>query len=95
MAPDIVVLAFGTNEGFNDALNIADYTTQYEKIVEEIKRIRPQVKIIIIGPPDGARAGGGGACRNEARANCLSAADDGSRCRRRLNWHWLVRPNAS
>ena len=33
MAPDIIVLAFGTNEGFNDALDVAAYTAQYEQIV--------------------------------------------------------------
>jgi lysophospholipase L1-like esterase len=78
LAPDIVVLAFGTNEGFNDALNIADYAAQYEKIVAEIKRIRPQVKIIMIGPPDGARPGR--ACHAED-SDCQSAqlatADEG------------------
>jgi lysophospholipase L1-like esterase len=56
IAPDVIVLAFGTNEGFNDALDIAAYTAQYEQIVRRLKSLRPQARIVIIGPPDGARA---------------------------------------
>jgi lysophospholipase L1-like esterase len=57
IAPDVVVLAFGTNEGYDDSLNVAAYIAQYEKIVDRIKELRPGVRIIMIGPPDGARAG--------------------------------------
>ena len=56
VAPDVIVLAFGTNEGFNDALDVAAYTAQYEQIVKRLKSLRPQARIVIIGPPDGARA---------------------------------------
>jgi lysophospholipase L1-like esterase len=58
VAPDVIVLAFGTNEGFNDALDVAAYTAQYEQIVKRLKSLRPQARIVIIGPPDGARANG-------------------------------------
>ncbi|THD45637.1 MAG: hypothetical protein E7774_07630 [Bradyrhizobium sp.] len=56
IAPDIIVLAFGTNEGFNDALDVSAYIAQYEQIVRQLKALRPQARIVIIGPPDGARA---------------------------------------
>ena len=58
VAPDVIVLAFGTNEGFNDALDVAAYTAQYEQIVKRLKSLRPQARIVIVGPPDGARVGG-------------------------------------
>jgi lysophospholipase L1-like esterase len=58
IAPDVIVLAFGTNEGFNDALDVAAYTAQYEQIVRRLKSMRPQARIVIVGPPDGARANG-------------------------------------
>jgi lysophospholipase L1-like esterase len=57
IAPDVVVLAFGTNEGYDDSLNVAAYIAQYEKIVGRIKQLRPGIRIVMIGPPDGARAG--------------------------------------
>ena len=37
MAPDIVVLAFGTNEGFNDNLDVTAYISQYEQIVRRLR----------------------------------------------------------
>ncbi len=64
MAPDVIVLAFGTNEGFNDALDISTYTEQYEQIVRRLQALRPGVRIVMIGPPDGARPAG--VCHNSA-----------------------------
>ena len=75
VAPDVIVLAFGTNEGFNDALDIAAYTAQYEQIVKRLKSLRPQARIVIVGPPDGARAGG--ACRPGAPGCATSASAEG------------------
>ena len=81
IAPDVIVLAFGTNEGFNDALDVAVYTAQYEQIVRRLKALRPQARIVIIGPPDGARANGN--CRPGAH-DCPAptpASGDASACR--------------
>ncbi len=85
MAPDIIVLAFGTNEGFNDALDISTYTAQYEEIVRRLQALRPGVRIIMIGPPDGARPAG--VCHNSAVGHdCPTApqpiaAEGGGPCR--------------
>jgi lysophospholipase L1-like esterase len=85
MAPDVIVLAFGTNEGFNDALDIPTYTAQYEQIVRRLQALRPGVRIIMIGPPDGARPAG--VCHNSAVGHdCATApkpvAQEGEgRCR--------------
>ena len=57
LAPDVIVLAFGTNEGFNDDLDIAAYTAQYEQIVRRLQALRPGMKIVMIGPADAARPG--------------------------------------
>jgi len=72
LAPDIVVLAFGTNEGFNDALDVAAYGAQYEQIVRRLEALRPGLRVIIIGPPDGARL---------ATASQPAAADGAAPCR--------------
>lgn len=73
IAPDVVVLAFGTNEGYDDSLNVAAYIAEYEKIVDRIKQLRPGVRIVMIGPPDGARAG--------ASIQAASAGGEGDSCR--------------
>jgi lysophospholipase L1-like esterase len=87
MAPDIVVLAFGTNEGFNDNLDINNYTSQYEQIVRRLQEIRPGMKIVIIGPPDAARPAGmchsasvGGSCVSPVEAQ-MSAGPGGGLCK--------------
>ena len=79
VAPDVIVLAFGTNEGFNDALDIAAYTAQYEQIVKRLKALRPQARIVIIGPPDGARAAGA-SCKPGAPGCATSASADAGGC---------------
>jgi lysophospholipase L1-like esterase len=87
MAPDIIVLAFGTNEGFNDNLDVANYASQYEQIVRRLLELRPGLKIVIIGPPDAARpvgvchaAGVGQNCVSAADAE-ISAGPGGGQCR--------------
>ena len=87
MAPDIVVLAFGTNEGFNDNLDIGVYTEQYERIVRRLMDIRPGLRIVIIGPPDAARpanvchaAGVGQEC-GSGQVFQVSASEGGGQCR--------------
>ena len=56
LAPDIIVLAFGTNEGFNDALDIGAYTAEYQSVIDRLNASRPNARLVLIGPPDGARA---------------------------------------
>ena len=46
LAPDVMVLAFGTNEGFNDNLDVSAYISQYEQIVRRLQALRPGVKIV-------------------------------------------------
>ena len=59
LEPDIIVLAFGTNEGFNDNLDVAGYVQQYEQIVRRLQAIRPGLRIVMVGPADAARPAGG------------------------------------
>ncbi len=86
LAPDIVVLAFGTNEGFNDALDVAAYSAQYEQIVRRLQALRPGLHVVMVGPPDGARPAG--VCHNSivdhdcpALAPQPVAADGAGPCR--------------
>jgi lysophospholipase L1-like esterase len=58
LTPDIIVLAFGTNEGFNDALDIGAYTAEYQRVIAKLKFLAPNARIVLIGPPDGARLPG-------------------------------------
>ena len=53
--PDMLVLAFGTNEGFDDNLDIVAYRKTLTEIIAAMKQGRPDLRIVLIGPPPGAR----------------------------------------
>jgi lysophospholipase L1-like esterase len=54
--PQIVVLAFGTNEGFNEKLDLERYRQSYERAITKIRRALPNAAIVLMAPPDAARA---------------------------------------
>jgi lysophospholipase L1-like esterase len=87
LSPDIVVLAFGTNEGFNDNLDVNAYISQYAEIVRRLQAIRPGLKIVMVGPADAARPTGqchaegvGQKCKSAATVQ-TAAFDPGDKCR--------------
>ncbi|MDX2263728.1 MAG: hypothetical protein NW215_01970 [Hyphomicrobiales bacterium] len=72
LEPNLIVLGYGTVEGFDDRLNIAAYEKRVVQIITRLKSAAPDAAVLIIGPPDAARmpdfaaAQGGGmnACRS-------------------------------
>jgi lysophospholipase L1-like esterase len=59
LSPHIVVLAFGTNEGFRDELDLDNYAKVYERTVTRIRSILPGAAIVVVAPPAGATKEGG------------------------------------
>ena len=66
LAPQIVVLAFGTNEGFNDNLDLERYRAHYRSVIQKIHAASPGARIVMVGPPQANRVPAGclkpGAC---------------------------------
>ncbi len=58
LGPDVIVLAFGTNEGFNDALDMGAYAAEYQSVIDKLRSLRPSARLVMIGPPDAARLPG-------------------------------------
>ncbi len=50
LAPAIVVLSFGTNEGFNDKLDLVKYEEQFDHVLATIHAGAPGARIVMIGP---------------------------------------------
>jgi lysophospholipase L1-like esterase len=70
LRPALLLIAFGTNEGFDDTTNIATYPARYAAQVDTLHAAAPYAAIVIIGPPDGNRApppDTGRACSGDAR----------------------------
>ena len=67
--PDLILLEYGTKEGFEDSLDVRQYEMRLRLVIDQLKEWAPQSSILIIGPPDAARlpafAGSAGAqaCR--------------------------------
>ncbi len=56
--PDLILLEYGTREGFDDGLDIKQYEMHLRLVVDQIKEWAPQASILIVGPPDAARLPG-------------------------------------
>jgi lysophospholipase L1-like esterase len=65
--PQIVVLAFGTNEGFNDALDLTEYETSFRNAVRRVRTAVPNASIVVMAPPVAHRLS------NQCRAQQASA----------------------
>lgn len=53
--PDLIVLGYGTNEGFNDALDVAGYKTRVTQLLGQLRDGAPHASVLVMGPPDSAR----------------------------------------
>ena len=66
LRPALIVVAFGTNEGFKDDLDLASYERTYLAELKTLRADAPDAALVVTGPPDGerrlARGQGGLAC---------------------------------
>lgn len=56
--PDLVALAYGTNESGDDNQPIADYEAQLQQVVQRIRETVPNASCLLIGPSDRPVAAG-------------------------------------
>jgi lysophospholipase L1-like esterase len=63
--PDLIILAFGTNEGFDPFLDPAAYEPLLRGQITQLRTLAPQADILILGAPDAQRPEGGGTCGDE------------------------------
>lgn len=63
LAPSLVVLAYGTNEGFDPVLDPVAYERLLRAEVERMRRLAPwEASLMILGAPDALRSGVEGGC---------------------------------
>jgi lysophospholipase L1-like esterase len=53
--PALILVAFGTNEGFHDSLDVRAYQAAYAERLRLLHDAAPNAAILVIGPPDGSR----------------------------------------
>jgi lysophospholipase L1-like esterase len=96
--PQVVILAFGTNEASNDMLRPEGYTSLYEQVLDRIKAAVPSANIVIVGPPDGEerdsackRAPTDVDCRSANPASAKVEINQGKHAEPDCHWHQLVK----
>ena len=55
--PALIVLAFGTNEGFDDRLDPVAYEALLRGQITRLRRLAPEASLMILGAPDALRNG--------------------------------------
>jgi lysophospholipase L1-like esterase len=50
--PDLIVLAFGTNEGFSPHLDPLDYEVTLRNQIDRLRTLAPGVPLLVLGAPD-------------------------------------------
>ncbi len=55
LAPALIILAFGTNEGFRPPVDLGDYQSLYESRLAQLRAMVPTASIVVVGPPDANR----------------------------------------
>ena len=61
-APSLIVLAYGTNEGFDDRLDGSAYERLLRDQIARVRRLAPDAALMILGAPDALRTEGPGGC---------------------------------
>lgn len=65
MKPDLVILGYGTNEGFGNGLVLDAHKALLAGLIGRIREAAPGASITLLGPFDGARQGTGEPCGGE------------------------------
>ena len=85
LKPDLIVLGYGTNEGFNDGLKLGAYKDKFRSFINTMKAAAPDAGLVFIGPADGARLPRFARSRRKS-AGCRPLTDD-----EKKNYHRIYR----
>ncbi len=72
MSPDMVILAYGTNEAFNDTLDLAAYEQNLRAKIRLIRQQMPNSVILLIGPNDSLKFNDAASCQAQMPVNLTS-----------------------
>lgn len=92
LAPDMVILAYGTNEAFNTDLSLEAYRQTLQRQIEAIRQSTPDAVILLIGPGSSImhKQGQGCAQRQPALLKPIIAVQQQvARQERTLFWNWF------
>ena len=91
LRPDLVLLAYGTNEAFDQRLELREYREHLTRTVADLRRQLPKAVIVLVGPPDSIRqrnASGCAARLPQTLAGIIGIQRDVARASGALFWDW-------
>jgi lysophospholipase L1-like esterase len=65
--PALIILAFGTNEGFDDGLDPRAYEALLRGQIVRLRRLAPGASLMLLGAPDALRSGVSDGCSADGR----------------------------
>ncbi|MDX7986961.1 hypothetical protein FE392_06395 [Xenorhabdus sp. 12] len=91
LKPDMVILAYGTNEAFNDSLDLATYQKELTAKVQNIRKAIPQAVILLIGPNDSLKDKATESCSEQQPAllnGIIQVQQEVAKEQHTLFWDW-------
>lgn len=91
LRPDLLILAYGTNEAFDQRLELREYREHLTRTVADLRRQLPKAVIVLVGPPDSIRqrnASGCAARLPQTLAGIIGIQRDVARASGALFWDW-------
>ncbi|MFV3403043.1 SGNH/GDSL hydrolase family protein [Pseudomonas sp. NY15463] len=89
--PDLVILAYGTNEAFDDKLDLALYQTQLDTTLTRLRQDLPRTAILLVGPPDSIKQRKARTCaarQPQPLASVIRIQQQMARKHQALFWDW-------
>jgi len=62
LAPDLIIIGYGTEESFNDTLELSGYKARLTQNISRLKGWAPEADFVFVGAASGLRKGGAGGC---------------------------------
>ncbi|WP_340609061.1 SGNH/GDSL hydrolase family protein [Xenorhabdus bharatensis] len=91
LKPDLVILAYGTNEAFNDALDLDAYRQELTAKIQRIRSVIPEAVILLIGPNDSLKNKYATTCEEQQPAllnDVIRIQQEVARKQHTLFWNW-------
>ncbi|MHA6192853.1 SGNH/GDSL hydrolase family protein [Pseudomonas wadenswilerensis] len=91
LRPDLLILAYGTNEAFDPGFDLAQYREHLGRIVGDLRRQLPRAVIVLAGPPDSIRQRHAQGCAARVPAvlvDIVEAQREVAKANAALYWDW-------
>ncbi len=92
LQPDMVILAYGTNEAFDKQLDLQRYQQNYQQYVQTIRQRLPNTVILLVGPGSSISNKNGASCLQRQPENLKAIIEvqrEVARTNQALFWNWF------